>query len=494
MAVEPGGGSGGPSGFYPEFQQALNQLLADAPGRVSINSGFRDINRQRQLWEEALRKYGSAEAADNWVAPPGRSMHNWGMAADLKFENDEVRRWVHANASRYGLHFPLSNEAWHIELMKDDVRPGESRRYSPSDAAQAWQYNPDAQFEGAEAAQAAPEQNADIEEGGDPSGPLADLFGGGGDGGGGGTGSGVGGPGLGPDASPEDVEQWVRENMPQMLWALEHPELGDILTRAAKEGLTSDRIFGLIHQTDWYNNTAEAARQWQFAKSQDPAQAAATVDRITSSIMVELDRLGIEVPSQDLRQFADMAMSMGWTDERGTITPELRRALLSGALNADQARVGDVDVLRDRFKATAAAYFVPMTDETANEWAMKVAAGTASAEAFESYARDLAKSRFPTLAQSIDQGITPAQYFEPYRQHAAQLLEVSPAEIDFMNSPQWGKVINVYDDKQGVQRPMTLAEMGDYVRSMEAWQYTDQANVQASQVTERIGQLFGRVG
>lgn len=119
------------AGLYGTFEQRLRRLMADAPGNVSINSGYRSVDRQRQLWQKALRKYGSAEAADNWVAPPGNSMHNHGFAADLKYASNATKRWVHANAGKYGLHFPLSNEDWHIELAK----PG-GGRYSTSEAQQ----------------------------------------------------------------------------------------------------------------------------------------------------------------------------------------------------------------------------------------------------------------------------------------------------------------------------------------------------------------------
>jgi hypothetical protein len=49
------------------------------------------------------------------VAPPGHSNHNHGLAADLGFGSDAARKWVHDNAAKYGLGFPLSNEDWHIE-------------------------------------------------------------------------------------------------------------------------------------------------------------------------------------------------------------------------------------------------------------------------------------------------------------------------------------------------------------------------------------------
>ncbi len=106
-------------GMAAEFQRKLATMLASMPddlkGSVSVNSGYRSTERQAQLWLDALKKYGSPEAARKWVAPPGNSQHNKGNAADLGYSSDASRQWVHQNAGNFGLSFPLSNENWHIE-------------------------------------------------------------------------------------------------------------------------------------------------------------------------------------------------------------------------------------------------------------------------------------------------------------------------------------------------------------------------------------------
>lgn len=106
-------------GMANTFAEKLAKMLASMPddlkGSVTINSGYRSVERQQQLWLEALKKYGSPEAARKWVAPPGNSQHNKGNAADLGYSSDSARQWVHQNAGNYGLSFPLSNENWHIE-------------------------------------------------------------------------------------------------------------------------------------------------------------------------------------------------------------------------------------------------------------------------------------------------------------------------------------------------------------------------------------------
>ncbi|QIG74590.1 putative internal virion protein [Rhizobium phage RHph_I20] len=111
-------------GLRGDFATKLSRMMQDpdAPVGLGLYSGYRSPERQAELWAGALKKYGSPEAARKWVAPPGHSMHNEGLAADMGYNGQslqhapkEVVDWVHSNADRYGLKFPLGNEAWHIE-------------------------------------------------------------------------------------------------------------------------------------------------------------------------------------------------------------------------------------------------------------------------------------------------------------------------------------------------------------------------------------------
>jgi hypothetical protein len=93
---------------------------------LSIYSGYRSPEHQSALFDRAVKKYGSASAARKWVAPPGRSNHNHGIAADLMWNGKRldkaparVKEWVHENAAMFGLTFRMHWEPWHVELDAD---------------------------------------------------------------------------------------------------------------------------------------------------------------------------------------------------------------------------------------------------------------------------------------------------------------------------------------------------------------------------------------
>lgn len=106
-----GSGSGH---FHPLMSDAVNELLAASRGSIGVTSGVRSSAEQARLWAEALQKYGSAEAADDWVAPPGHSMHERGLAVDLSGDIDLALRLIEDRG--LPLWRPMDHEPWHFEL------------------------------------------------------------------------------------------------------------------------------------------------------------------------------------------------------------------------------------------------------------------------------------------------------------------------------------------------------------------------------------------
>lgn len=105
-----------PYGLEPNLWsgiQSLNKISPFGPDTVTVGSGWRSYEEQAKLYDDWINGVpGQARAA-----PPGQSHHNDGTAADLQFLSPEAEDWVHKNAESLGLHFPVSGEGWHIELI-----------------------------------------------------------------------------------------------------------------------------------------------------------------------------------------------------------------------------------------------------------------------------------------------------------------------------------------------------------------------------------------
>jgi LAS superfamily LD-carboxypeptidase LdcB len=99
------------------------QAAAKKDGQVIyISSGFRTLSRQKTLFTNAVRKYGSEKVADKWVAPPLLSHHPWGLAIDVNYPDEPIGAgWLETNGSKFGLCRVFENEWWHFEPV---IAPG----------------------------------------------------------------------------------------------------------------------------------------------------------------------------------------------------------------------------------------------------------------------------------------------------------------------------------------------------------------------------------
>jgi LAS superfamily LD-carboxypeptidase LdcB len=105
------------TGMYAPFQSAIDQMIADAPGKITVTSGYRTPEEQEALWNEHAAKYPDPEVRDDYVARAGQSSHNYGLAADLSYADEEALKWAQENAAKYGLNFRMGHEDWHIEPL-----------------------------------------------------------------------------------------------------------------------------------------------------------------------------------------------------------------------------------------------------------------------------------------------------------------------------------------------------------------------------------------
>jgi len=145
------GGATRPDSFTsmtPDMQTGLWNMLQAADselgGGLQVYSGYRSPELQGQLYENALSKYGSEQAARKWVAPPGRSKHNSGQAADLKFngvridrlaDDHPARMWLSENVARFGLAQPMSWEPWQVEVSGARGQPAPAPAPAPASEA-----------------------------------------------------------------------------------------------------------------------------------------------------------------------------------------------------------------------------------------------------------------------------------------------------------------------------------------------------------------------
>lgn len=127
------------SRIYPELQEMFNDARVQGYG-LFVREGYRTQEEQQQLMDEKIEAYenegkSKSEAkklAEQWVAIPGTSEHQLGIAVDInadttKSSSDDVYNWLAENAHTYGFikRYPSNktditgviNEPWHYRYV-----------------------------------------------------------------------------------------------------------------------------------------------------------------------------------------------------------------------------------------------------------------------------------------------------------------------------------------------------------------------------------------
>jgi zinc D-Ala-D-Ala carboxypeptidase len=107
-----------------QLDPALLEAVQDAANTarsqgidLRINSGWRSTGFQQRLFDDAVRSYGSADIARQFVASPDVSKHVVGQAVDIA--PVEADKWLISNGAQFGLCQIYANELWHFELAVD---------------------------------------------------------------------------------------------------------------------------------------------------------------------------------------------------------------------------------------------------------------------------------------------------------------------------------------------------------------------------------------
>lgn len=142
LPIEPGVDT---KNLKPGFIQRLNSLYQEATSlgyKITCSSGYRSFEKQQKLYNDDLKAHGGVPSG--YVAKPGGSTHELGIAVDIKVEgngvsiskisgaaekngtNRDTPEW-RALLAKHGLHQPLhpknvptpsALESWHVEPIE----------------------------------------------------------------------------------------------------------------------------------------------------------------------------------------------------------------------------------------------------------------------------------------------------------------------------------------------------------------------------------------
>lgn len=131
------------SRIYPDLQEMFDDMRDQGVYPI-VRAGYRSHADQQELMERRIEAYeaegysrsDAEDLAADWVADPGTSEHELGIAVDInqdveKSTAEAVYSWLADNAHNYGfvLRYPpdkieitgISNEPWHYRYVGKDA-------------------------------------------------------------------------------------------------------------------------------------------------------------------------------------------------------------------------------------------------------------------------------------------------------------------------------------------------------------------------------------
>ena len=112
--------------IYDPLMEMLND--AEDLGPIVV-SGYRTPEKQQSLYDDKIKEYkkqgySDSEAinlAQQWVAEPGASEHQLGLAVDINGATYDIYLWLQENSYKYGFIFRYSGNKTHITNVAEEV-------------------------------------------------------------------------------------------------------------------------------------------------------------------------------------------------------------------------------------------------------------------------------------------------------------------------------------------------------------------------------------
>jgi hypothetical protein len=141
-----------------------------------------------------------------------------------------------------------------------------------------------------------------------------------------------------------------------------------------------------------------------------------------------------------------------------------------------------------RLKKIGTAYLSPLSDDRI----IDSLTGGISEDDVLRISREKAIALYPHLTRQIEAGLTLSDLAYDYQRTAADLLELTPDQID-MSKGKFNLALKTGEG--GKERMMSTSEWIQTIKSDAdfGWQYTKQANDQATSVALNIAKAFGKV-
>lgn len=263
------------------------------------------------------------------------------------------------------------------------------------------------------------------------------------------------------------------------------PELKALLNQAVgPPGWTPQQFVAKLQNTRWFKKNGEAARQIIALKTSDPATYKQRLQSSLSHVSSMAASAGAQLNPATARKLAEVALTMGWTDE------QLKTSLIQYIKKDSQGRYhGNAASVREQVRQLSDAYGLTLTDASLGNAVRQIAVGNDTIDTVRAKFVQQAVSRYPGLRDQLLMGTTVEEIVDPYRQSMGKILEVNPAQIKIMD-PSIQRALTA-KSRDGKPTTSSVWEFEQGLRNDPRWLKTQNAQDSLVGETHKVLQAFG---
>ena len=182
--------------------------------------------------------------------------------------------------------------------------------------------------------------------------------------------------------------------------------------------------------------------------------------------------------------------SLGYDYANGDVDATTVKSRIASTGNINFA-TGEAAKTIDSLKTAAASYGVSYDPSWYNQSAKDILTGKVDNDTLAQQLKELAKSRYPSLAKQIDSGYTVKQIASPYLQSMANILEINPNDIT-MEDPT---IKQAFTSLNADGQPSTKAlwQFEQELKQDPRWRFTKNAQNDLMGTARKVLQDFGLV-
>lgn len=156
----------------------------------------------------------------------------------------------------------------------------------------------------------------------------------------------------------------------------------------------------------------------------------------------------------------------------------------------EQQLTGQALALREKLRELSRAYLIRLTDSDIAKWLGEIVRGDKTEDEFRVWLTGYAKTLFPSLSVSLDNGLTVKEAASPYAGVIQDELGTPADNIDWLD-PKWQRFLAA-PQQDGTFRAMDLWQVSQMIRTdpTYGWHKTPKATAQAAEMGQFITDTF----